>query len=533
MKKFKGLLALILAVAMIVSVFAGCGGSGGSSGGGGGAPDSGSAAEEPDAGGGGGDNADRVLNYGISGDTGTLHPMAAAEGFVFALYAFYEPLWGYDANGERYNILAEDWVAIDETHYELTVREGVTFSNGNPLTASDVMFSMLMCRDDPRQYLQVKAIDFDRTQVTGDYTMDVYLTSYDSTQEVGLCIMYIMDEESYDEETLAGTTIGTGPYTCQEYVVNSHLTAVARDDYWGNQPQIRTINFKIINEPAQYVNEMETGGIDLASSVPLTDVEYVESLGYNVVVNPGRYGISALYSFAGALGSQEARYAVSYAINRADVAQVMFSGMSEPATYAGSNYSYDYEERYSEISEMYDLDMSMEDRIALAQQYADQSGLTGQTLRIITNGTDSYNNAATVIQENLSAIGVNAEIIPYDTATYFSVLMDESNFDIALQWLGATSMQSADVLANYPDFIPLGWTGETRDAFGEISKQAVHTFDPTERGQVLYDALVMFQEICPWYNLCESVSCMGQSPDVGGVESYGRCGYVYQDLYWR
>ena len=70
-------------------------------------------------------------------------------------------------------------------------------------------------------------------------------------------------------------------------------------------------------------------------------------------------------------------------------------------------------------------------------------------------------------------------------------------------------------------------------AFGEISKQAVHTFDPTERGQVLYDALVMFQEICPWYNLCESVSCMGQSPDVGGVESYGRCGYVYQDLYWR
>ena len=527
MKKFRTVIALLLVAALAIGALSACGGSGG---GGGGGADAGSGGQEADA---GGDNAGRELNYGISGDTGTLYPFAASGGFVYVCYAFYEPLWNYSADGERYNVLASDWEMVDDTHYQLTIRDDVTFANGNPLTASDVLFSMLLCKDDPRFYLNVKVIDFDRTEVTGDYTMDIYYTSYDSTQEVSFSQLHILDEESYDLEDLSMNPNGTGPYICTDYVVNSHVTCQARDDYWGGTPHIQTLNFKVISEPAQYVNELETGGIDIASNIPFDEIDYVESLGYNVRANPGKYSVTALYSFAGPLGNQDARYAVSYAINREDIAQRMYSGLSAPCTYATSNNMVDYEERYSDIADYYSLDHTTEERIALAQEYADRAGLTGQTLHIITNGDSSYNDAAAILQANLAEIGVNSDITPYDSATYFSTIMDENNFDIALFYLSTPSYQAADVVANYPDFVPLGWTGEVRDQFGEISKQAVHTYDDTERGELLYQALLVFEEVCPWYAICESVSPLAVSADLGGTESWGLNGYIYQDLYWQ
>ena len=68
-----------------------------------------------------------------------------------------------------------------------------------------------------------------------------------------------------------------------DYVVNSHLKVEARDDYWGKAPGIKNIEFYVINEDAQVINALDTGEIDLAS-IPLSEIEYVESLGYDVVI---------------------------------------------------------------------------------------------------------------------------------------------------------------------------------------------------------------------------------------------------------
>ena len=46
------------------------------------------------------------LNFAIMQDTGTLYPFAVSGGFVSLMYAFYEPLWDYTADGTKFNILA-------------------------------------------------------------------------------------------------------------------------------------------------------------------------------------------------------------------------------------------------------------------------------------------------------------------------------------------------------------------------------------------------------------------------------------------
>lgn len=471
----------------------------------------------------------RVLNVAASQDTGTLYPFAVSGGFVGLMYVFYQQLWVYDAEGNKQMILAKDWEVISDTEYKLTIRDDVTFANGNKLTAEDVLFSMQLCAEDPRFYLNVKVVDMEKTKVTGDYTMDVFYTSYDCTQETSFADLHIVDKESFDIEALSTRPNGTGPYVVEDYVVNSHIKCVARDDYWGEAPKIKQINFRVINEQAQIINALETGEIDIATAIPVAELDYVKDLGYDVMQTYSGYTNVALFSFAGPLASKEARYAVSHAMDRAAIAQVMYGEYGSVPSYPTSEHTTDYEERFANMHETYSVGYNVDK----AKEYAEAAGLVGKTLRIVTNGSEDFNNAAVVLQNNLKAIGVESSITPLDNATYFGKLNDIESYDIALFYYNSPCLLGVDIIGNYMDFVPLGWTGPERDEFGTISKQAVHTMDPAERADLLYDALKIFVDFDPWYSLCEVVGFRAHSPELGGI-AYTLSGVIrYDQLFFK
>ncbi|NLP36022.1 MAG: hypothetical protein GX357_00005, partial [Firmicutes bacterium] len=107
-----------------------------------------------------------------------------------------------------------------------------------------------------------------------------------------------------------------------------------------------------------------------------------------------------------------------------------------------------------------------------------------------------------------------------------------SNFEIALFGPAAPSMLAVDILAMYLTFIPLGWSGPERDLYGELSMKALTTYDPEERGDLLYEALQVFVDNTPWYGLCESVGPRAQAPELGGVEYMIAGSIYYQDIYF-
>ncbi len=512
MSKLRKTLAILLVLVMSLSLFAGCGNKSGD--------------DKKDD---GTSNENRTLNIAASGDTGTLYPLALSGGFVSLQYAFYEPLWTFTRDGTRVWKLATSYEQVGDIEYTLKLREGVTFSNGNPMTAEDVLFSMEMCKDDARFYLNVGFIDFEKTNIVDDYTIDVWYTDTSYTQDNSFTQLMIMDKESFDIESLSTNPIGTGPYICTDYVVNSHVSCVANENYWGGEPDIKNIEFKVINETAQIVNAIEIGDIDISTMVPVDEIDYIESLGYTVTTNYGGYANTALYSFAGALSSKEARYAVSYAMDRESMSYLMYKGISSVPSYPTSEHCLDYEERFADMTDVYATGYNVD----LAKEYAEKAGLVGKTLKIITDGTEAFNDIAAILQENLSAIGVNSEIMSYDSATYFSIIMDESNFDIALFYLSSPSMLACDIMGSYLDFIPLGWNDEAREQYRDICLQITSEMDADARGDLTYEALKLFEEYCPWYSICESVTAAAQSKDVGGVQYYLAGNLYYQDLYWN
>jgi ABC-type transport system substrate-binding protein len=140
---------------------------------------------------------------------------------------------------------------------------------------------------------------------------------------------------------------------------------------------------------------------------------------------------------------------------------------------------------------------------------------------------------AEMIQANLLDIGIKAEINNYDQATYFPTIMDAKNYEIALFNPAAPSYLAVDILAMYPTFVSMGWTGPDRDKYGELSMGAIGTYDPTERGNKLYEALKLWVDVDPWFAIDEVIGTRAVSPDLQGVNFMNIGNIYYQDISFK
>ena len=540
MEKSKKILALLLVCLMIFTVVS-CGGGG--NGGGNDTPAASPSADNPAGNSPGGSspgesspggntgNADsgRELNVAVTQDSGTLYPIGSAGNWVTAIYCIYDALLDTYPDGTRRWILAEGIDPIDEIHSTMRIRKGVTFSNGNPLTADDVLFSMELYSKDPTFGLVTKVVDFSKTAVIDDYTIDLWYTNYNASQEVGLCQCWIMDKESFDEISMATNPIGTGPYVVKDYVVNSHLSLEAREDYWGGAPTIKNLNLKVINETSQIINAIETGEVD-AAAIPIKDVNYVRDIGYDVEVIAGGGASTVSYNMSpdSPLASKEARWAISMAIDRQAIADLLYGGLSSVPAYPASHAATDFEPRFANIHEIYSVGYNP-DR---ARELAEQAGLVGKTLRIVTNGADDYITIAEIMMENLRDIGITVEIVNYEMASYFSVINDPTAWDIAMATTSTPSALASDALGMYLMFNPQGWSGPDYSDYMALSAKALGTFDPAQASEYLYQTIVMFEDFCPWYALCETMYSRAKVPELKGVQYMLAQNVYYQDVYW-
>ncbi|MDR0812688.1 MAG: ABC transporter substrate-binding protein [Oscillospiraceae bacterium] len=446
--------------------------------------------------------------YGaVSLDSGTLDPVGitGAGGFLAMMYSYMEPLLDTKANGERVWVLATGIDTIDDIHSVIHVREGVTFSNGNPLTAADVLFTLKMYLDVPSQMMAVMYIDFEKTTIIDDYTIDLWYTSAITVNEDGkLSTVMIVDSESYDPQAMSANPIGTGPYIVTDYVVNSHTSLTAREDYWGAKPAIKNLYFKVINETSQVTNALEIGEIDYGG-VPTTDVEYIESLGkFNIAQSNAGYATAAYYNMSstGLLATKEARYAIDFAIDREAIVELCFNGYASVVDWPCSEAMLDFEERFAGLHETYALGFNLDQ----AKEYAEKAGLVGKTIRIMTNGASSYTTMAEIIQEDLGKIGVTAVINNYDQATYYAMMSDPSNYEVALYATAAPNVRADGVLNNTFFFFPLGWEGPEKDTFMALSTipLAGALKDPKVRSDELFEVVKAFEEISPFFGICDT-----------------------------
>lgn len=306
-------------------------------------------------------SGDAVLTIGVPGDTTGLGPLGVACGPTIYCYPAYDSLVNLTAEGEYVPGLAESWEFADDAHQTLsiTLREGLTFSDGAALTGEAASASMNSFRSAPGP-LAGNAFPIDSVTATGDLTFDIHY-AFPSTEEHALAQLtpqnlvgaLVGPDGIADPSTLETASDGIGPYTlsADDTVKGSVYTYVANEDYYDQDAiKYEKIEFKPMPDANSRLNALLSGEIDWAQGLTSEQASQAEGEGFQVSTgklgrSPAGVQLLVLGNRAsGPLADERVRQAIQYAVPRDQIATAAYGDTATPIGTLSSEGDEGYDE---------------------------------------------------------------------------------------------------------------------------------------------------------------------------------------------
>lgn len=441
----KKLLTLILCLAMVLTVFAGCSSAPATEEG---ASASGDAAQ--------GEAADSeykdTLVFAMNTDVQSMDPQiqndTTSEQVVKMLY---NTLLKFQDDGTVVGDLAESWsVSEDKLTWTFNLKQGVKFHNGKELTSADVKATFDRALNAEAGGLRTTEIIkmFASVEAPDPYTVTITTDAPYGPMESLMCNMSlgIMDADYIEQYGLdLGTSAegenGTGPFKVVSWERDQEIVVERFDEYFDTPAKLQTVVYTIIPEAASRVIALETGEVDVIDKPTDEDLARLEADTENFTVLRKPTISQRLFRFGcndPIISNTKVRQAIVYAIDRQAIIDALFTGSGYPSTAPLAPVTFGY----SDLGEI-EQDLELAKSLLAEAGYPD-----GFDTKIIT--TERYQNGielAEIISQQLAEIGINAEIEVWEwsalSASWNGITADE--FDQPIFIMGAgPSMRDAD-----------------------------------------------------------------------------------------
>lgn len=170
----------------------------------------------------------------------------------------------------------------DNSAIWMDVREGVTWHNGDPLTAEDVVWSLSRVANpetgSPIQFVwgKIENVVADGNRVTAD------VKEYDPTffKWMSFLTGYVMPKKYYEEvgaEGFEAAPVGTGPYMVEKFERNAFVRLKANEKYWGGAPEFKSVTIKFVTDAASRVAEVESGNSHVTLEIPYEEYDRLKA----------------------------------------------------------------------------------------------------------------------------------------------------------------------------------------------------------------------------------------------------------------
>ncbi|MHB1103684.1 MAG: ABC transporter substrate-binding protein [Devosia sp.] len=316
--------------------------------------------------------------------------------------------------------LALSWTLVEPTTMEFKLREGVTFQNGEAMTADDVVFSLNRMFQATFPPYQVRAKDrlnnFESAEKVDDFTVRVHAKRPEPLWETLMNMQQVMIipedytkglsgdpkvAEDTDYEAFALAPIGTGPYKTAEFIPSERLVWERYDGFWGDAAPFEKVTVRAIPEMATRITALKNGEVDIITNLPPDQLSLIEAdstLKVEGMVTP-LFHILIFNTLNEKMADPKFRRALSLAVDRETLNQALWLGKAVvPSSHTFPQFGALYMPELKTFE--YDLDE--------AKKLLVESGYKGEEIRLDTFSVYYTNGllAMQAIQEMWAAIGV-------------------------------------------------------------------------------------------------------------------------------
>ncbi|PVG80772.1 hypothetical protein DDE18_21205 [Nocardioides gansuensis] len=411
-------LGAAVALATSLGVLAACGGGGGDSG----------EASGPE------ENQVTDLVVDVTNEPDSLDPFYRNTAEAQRYYRLvYSSLLQWNEDGSLSPDLAAEMpeASKDRLTWTIPLREGITFHDGTPLTADDVVHTVTEAKDPENGAVWLSGLAYvESATAVDELTVELQLSEPYAYLESKLAMLPILsDEDDYaPNETYATTENGSGPYTLQALKRGDSIELARFEDYYGDPYAFETITLKVVPEDASRIARLADGQTHIVPDLPVDQIDLVTRRGANAEVIEGQ--ISRLFAYASMNGDRptsnvDFRLAIAHAVDRQRIVDQVYGGAGRPnSTYLTYGTLFHDEEL--------GLFFGEEPNLEKAREHLEASGVDlDRTFKIIAVKDAQVTSAATILQANLKELGLDVSVESQEVAGFYEALVT-GEFDLIL-----------------------------------------------------------------------------------------------------
>ncbi len=435
--------------------------------------------------------------------------------------------------------IATEWKYVDDGKaMQFTIRQGVKFHDGTPMTIEDVVYSFKAASKETASAGGIDWLDWDGIKALDEKTLYMPFLYKNSIAlgYLGTTNLYVVSKKAMEElgNRYGAAPVGTGAYKFDKYVSGDHIQLKANEDYWNGARKIKTLIYRFIPETSQAMIELETGGIDLVLDVSGKDTLRVEEdPQLKMVYGPSLINDLIYFNHSKPpFDNKLVRQAVAHAVNKQALFKAVYQGVGKIAVgpFPTSVWAFDEDlakgEKYP-----FDLDKAK----ALLAQAGHPNG--GLTIEMYIDDRATRIAASEVIKNMLEKIGIKTSIHSSDYATWFSILFDGKLENIYMNGTNAATgepdkffyqiMHKKFALPGQPNM--MRWKN---DRFSELLDQARTSTDDDFKRKCYVEAQRIFMEECPAIPYYERPHCCAAVKGLMGVRPVGEV-YDLKNCYFE
>jgi len=499
-----------------------------------------------------------VLNRANSAEPETIDPhksIGVPDGNI--VRDLFEGLVGEDSNGNVTPGVAKDWtISKDGLVYTFTLREDAKWSNGEPVSAKDFVYSMrrvlapqtaapytnflfpiknaqqVAKKELPPEQLGVVAVDPHTLKITLEKPTPYFLESLVHVTTFPVNEKNITDWQS--GFTQPGRLISNGAYTLKKWVVNGQMTLEKNPHYWNAaNVKIDTVNYFPITDAMAMVRMYQAGQLDFTASVPTNQFkELQKELGDQVKINPylGNYFYSLNLDKPPLKDNIKLRQALSMAVDREAITQHLLGQQQKPlygllpSIIKGATpvtYSWD--------------NLSTAERAAEAKKLYAEAGYSKENpakITIMYNTTDEHKKLALAISSMWKqALGVVTTIENQEWKVFLGSRR-QGDFIIARNGWIADYNYPTTFLELFTCDSPQNYSKFCDKQFDQLLDNAADTPDDAQRRKFYNEAQTLLLENYPFIPFYELTEYHLVKPYVKGYTGKNPLQHTYSKNLW-